>query len=93
MKHYRNTELIQGIAFVAKQLRKEKSSKLSQEEVMNDIKIKDEISVHIGRIETGGNITVSSLSLLCDYYGISLSEFMGRVEDKMREQKQKRKRR
>ena len=43
---------------------------VSQETVYEDT------GLHIGRIETERhNITVSTLSRLCDYYGITLSEF------------------
>lgn len=94
MRHYRNNELLLGIASVAKELREHRKPKISQETVMNDIKIKTNISIHLGRIETGGiNITISNLSLLCDYYEISLSDFMERVEESIRKQKLKRKKR
>ena len=87
MKHYKNNQLLIGIAEVATKLRGAKSSKLSQEDVMNDIKINTGISIHIGRIETAvNNITISNLSLLCDYYGVSLSKFFSLVENEMKKE-------
>ena len=83
MNQYRNDELLTGIAIIAKQLREKLG--LSQEEVVNDIKIKTGISIHIGRIETAvGNISVSNLSLLCEYYNIPLSKFMVKIEEAMK---------
>lgn len=86
MKQYRDKKLLEAIAKVAKELRKEKGDKLTQEGVMNDFKLEKNITIHIGRIETGAtNLSVSQLRLLCEYYGITLSAFMKRVENKMRE--------
>ncbi|MBZ4188058.1 helix-turn-helix domain-containing protein [Niabella beijingensis] len=77
---YRNDELLTGIAIVAKQLREK--LELSQEEVVNDIKIRTDIAIHIGRIETAvGNISISNLSLLCEYYNIPLSKLMTKAEE------------
>ncbi len=79
MKQYRDHKLLKGIAIVAKQLREDKG--LSQEDVMNEIKIQSNINIHIGRIETAvGNMTISNLSVLCNYYNISLSKFFSKVE-------------
>ena len=51
-----------------KQLREEKG--VSQEIFYIDT------DIHIARIETGKlNITVSTLKDICDYFGISLSDF------------------
>ena len=92
MSQYRNSDLLTGIAAVAKQLREARDPSPSQEEVMTEIKIKTNISIHIGRIETAvTNISISSLSLLCDYYNISLSEFMKKVELEIQRLKRKRK--
>lgn len=86
MSQYRNDKLLTGIAIIAKQLREK--LELSQEEVVSDIKIKTNISIHIGRIETAvGNISVSNLSLLCEYYNIPLSKFMAKVEDAIKKTK------
>lgn len=92
MPQHRNSDLLTGIAVVAKQLRDARDPSPSQEEVMTEIKIKTNISIHIGRIETAvTNISISSLSLLCDYYNISLSEFMKKVEIEIQKLKRKRK--
>ena len=51
-----------------KKLRMQKG--LSQEEVYNDT------NVHVARIESAKtNPTISSLSVLCKYFGITLQEF------------------
>lgn len=64
----RDTELLQAIAARLRKLRKERG--LSQIDVYIDT------DIHIGRVERGmTNITVSTLSLLCEHYGISLREF------------------
>ena len=56
---------------VARRLRQIRESKgLSQESVFIDT------DYNIGRIEVGNtNITISTLSILCNYYGISLKDF------------------
>lgn len=86
MKQYRDKKLLEAIASVAATLRKEKKKGLTQEEVMNDLKINYNITVHIGRIETAvTNLSVSQLRLLCNYYNISLTDFFEKVEDKLSE--------
>jgi transcriptional regulator with XRE-family HTH domain len=73
MPQIRDTRLLQKIAIVIKELRDKQS--LTQEDVYNDT------NIHIGRIETArANLTVSSLSALCKYFKISLSEFHKKVE-------------
>ena len=63
-----NKELLDKIALRIKQLRNEKN--ISQLSFYNDTEI------HIARIELGKiNITVSTLKEICDYFGITLSEF------------------
>jgi transcriptional regulator with XRE-family HTH domain len=48
---------------------------VSQEEIYN------ETDIHIGRIESRKlNITVSTLSKLCDYFGISLETFFREIK-------------
>ena len=67
-KQWRNDALITKIARRLKDLRVEKN--LSQEIVYFNI------GIHIGKIETEKyNITVSTLSKLGDYYGVTLEEF------------------
>jgi transcriptional regulator with XRE-family HTH domain len=74
MPQIKDTKLLQKIALVIKQLRETKD--VTQEEVYNDI------NIHIGRIETAkANLSVSTLSALCKYFKIKLSEFHRMVED------------
>jgi transcriptional regulator with XRE-family HTH domain len=73
MEQIRDTKLLQRIALIIKQLREGKG--VSQEEVYNDI------NIHIGRIETAkANLTVSTLSALCKYFKVTMSEFFEMVE-------------
>lgn len=74
MRQIRDTKLLQKIALVIKQLRDTKG--VSQEEVYNDT------NIHIGRIETAkANLSVSTLSALCKYFKIKLSDFHKMVEE------------
>ena len=73
MPQIRDKKLLQKIAIVIKELRNNMA--LSQEEVYN------ETNIHIGRIETAkANLSVSTLSALCKFFKITLSEFHKRVE-------------
>jgi len=73
MPQIRDKKLLQKIAIVIKELRN--NIELSQEEVYN------ETNIHIGRIETAkANLSVSTLSALCKYFKITLSDFHKRVE-------------
>jgi DNA-binding Xre family transcriptional regulator len=72
MEQKRDTELLQKVVLVLKALR----GRTSQQTVYN------ETNIHIGRIEAEAeNITISTLSYLCKYFGLSLSEFFRRVEE------------
>ena len=67
-KQWRNDVLIEEIARKLKDLRIGRG--VSQETVYFNT------GIHIGKIETEKyNITVSTLSKLCDYYQITLEEF------------------
>lgn len=60
--------LLKKISFKIKELRLARG--LSQEQFYN------ETDIHIGRIETGRlNLTVSTLSKICQFLNISLSDF------------------
>lgn len=73
MGQLRDTQLLQKIAIVIKQLREDQG--LSQEDVYNDT------NIHIGRIETAkANLSVSTLSALCKYFKLPLSEFHRKIE-------------
>jgi len=64
----KNSKLLSLVGNRLREIRKERD--LSQESVYIDTEI------HIARIETGKqNITVSTLSILCNYYAITLREF------------------
>ncbi|MEZ5035525.1 MAG: helix-turn-helix transcriptional regulator [Chitinophagaceae bacterium] len=74
MGQIKNTALLKKIALLLKQLREENN--LTQEDVYYDT------SIHIGRIESFKiNITVSTLSALCDYYDVSLHEFFKKMDN------------
>ena len=64
----KNTILISKIAIRIKKLRDEKS--ITQEKFFIDT------DIHIARIESGkSNVTVSTLSSICEYLEISLTDF------------------
>ena len=74
MAQIRDAKLLQKIALVIKELREARN--LTQEDVYNDT------NIHVGRIETAkANLSVSTLSALCKYFKIRISEFHKRVED------------
>ena len=55
---------------------------LSQESVITDIMDSKKTTLNLARIETGkGNISASTIYLLCEYYKISLSDFFKKVEE------------
>lgn len=73
MRRVIDKKLLQKIALVVKELREEVD--FSQEDVYN------ETNIHIGRIETAkANLSVSTLSALCKFFKIKLSDFLKRVE-------------
>jgi len=74
MRQLRDTKLLKKIAIVLKRLREEKG--VTQEQVYNDT------NIHIGRIETASaNLSVSTLSALCKYFKVKLSDFHRLVEE------------
>ena len=74
MEQIRDNKLLQKISIVIKELREEKG--VTQEEVYKDT------NIHVGRIETAkANLSVSTLSALCKYFKIRVSEFFKRVEN------------
>jgi transcriptional regulator with XRE-family HTH domain len=69
----KDSALLKKISKRIKSLREEKG--ITQEEFYNDT------NIHLGRIETArGNITVSTLSVICKYFNISISEFFEGVD-------------
>jgi transcriptional regulator with XRE-family HTH domain len=80
MTQYKNYRLLKAISLVSKEYRELKN--VNQLEVNNDIKENKKVAFHIGRIEAAkNNVSISTLHLLCEYFGISLSDFMKRVEE------------
>lgn len=74
MKQIRDSKLLQKIALVIKELRN--ANNLTQEDVYNDT------NIHVGRIETSkANLSVSTLSSLCKYFKIKVSDFFKMVEN------------
>lgn len=74
MPQIRDIKLLQKIAIAIKELREKEE--LTQEDVYNDT------NIHIGRIETArANLSVSTLSALCKYFKVSLSDFHKKVEN------------
>lgn len=72
-KQLQNTELSKRIVFCIKELRKSKNITL---EVFYF-----DTGIHLARIEQGKqNITVATLSKICDYLDIRLSDFFKLVE-------------
>ena len=69
MAKYRDDILIEKIIFKIRKLREEKG--ISQQV------LSDATNIHIARIEAKKrDISVSTLKLLCDYFDITLSEFL-----------------
>lgn len=80
MKQIKNIQLLAAIRKVLQDLRAE--TKLTQDAVIIDIFDAKNVTINLARIETGdGNISPSTLFLLCEYYKISISNFFKRVED------------
>jgi transcriptional regulator with XRE-family HTH domain len=74
-KQVLNTDLIEKIVFLIKQLRK--SKKITLEVFYFDT------GIHLARIEQGKqNITISTLSEICKYLEIKLSDFFILLESK-----------
>ncbi len=68
MNHVRSQQLLWWIAWRIKRLREDRG--VSQEMMYMDTQI------HVARIETAKvNITLSTLEVICRYFGISFSEF------------------
>ena len=80
MEQIKNERLLSTVKLVLKELRAKTG--LTQEQVANNIKANKDLSIHIGRNETGNqNMTISTLYELCEYYKIPISDFFKRVEE------------
>ncbi len=74
-KQYIDRELVAEVAKKLRQLREDRG--ISQDIVDMDI------DTNASRIERGmANITISTLSKLCKYYGVSLEEFFRGISTK-----------
>ncbi len=74
-KQLQNTELSQRMVFCIKQIRKTKNITLEA--------FYFDTGIHLARIEQGKqNITIATLSRICDYFEMSLSDFFLLVEKK-----------
>ena len=74
MAQVRDSQLIKKIALRLKGLRE--NIGLTQEQLYNDT------DIHIARIESSKvNPSVSTISRLCEYFGITLTEFFRGIDD------------
>jgi transcriptional regulator with XRE-family HTH domain len=74
-KQLQNTELSKRIVFCIKEIRKTKNITLEA--------FYFDTGIHLARIEQGKqNITIATLSKICEYFEISLSAFFLLVEEK-----------
>jgi transcriptional regulator with XRE-family HTH domain len=72
-KQLQNNELSQKIVLCIKEIRKAKNVTLEA--------FYFDTGIHLARIEQGKqNITVATLSKICDYFEINLSDFFSNVE-------------
>jgi len=80
MKEIKNNELLSAMRKVFKELRAE--TNLSQGAVVADIFDAKNVTINMARIETGvGDISSSTIFLLCEYYKITIANFFKRVEE------------
>lgn len=80
MAQIKNDRLLSAIRKVLQELRAKTG--MTQEAVILDIAETKKTTINLARIETGdGNISPSTIYLLCEYYKISISDFFRRVED------------
>ena len=79
MGQIKNDQLLIAIRQVLKELRAK--TNLVQGHIITDISDSNKVVINLGRIETTGNVTTPTLFVLCEYYGISLSDFFARVEE------------
>ena len=80
MEQIKNERLLSAVKLVLKELRAKTG--LTQEQIANNIKANKDLSIHIGRNETGNqNMTISTIYELCEYYKVSISDFFKRVEE------------
>lgn len=77
-----------SIEMVLKDLRMEKGISqgkkkgISQSDVNIDFANNYNITLNMGRVESDPNFTLTNLFLICRYFGITISDFFQRVEQK-----------
>ena len=80
-KQYVNKDFVKAVCDILKEIR-ERDDRTQDDvsvDIFNDIKY----NFHIGRLETsGGNMRLSTLFELCKTYGVSMSEFFKKLEEK-----------
>ncbi|WP_415060461.1 helix-turn-helix domain-containing protein [Flavobacterium sp.] len=77
-KQVKNTELLKSIVICIQQIRKSKNITLEM--------FYFDTGIHLARIEQGKqNITVSTLSKICEYFSIQMSDFFLLVEKEYNE--------
>ncbi|WP_300439160.1 hypothetical protein [Christiangramia sp.] len=80
-KQYINKNLVKAVCDLLKEIREEDGR--IQDDVSTDIFNDIKYNFHIGRLETsGGNMRISTLFELCKSYGIPVSEFFKKLEEK-----------
>lgn len=80
MAQIKNERLLVAIRKVLQELRAKTG--MAQGAVILDIAETKKTTINLARIETGeGNLSPSTIFLLCEYYHISISDFFRRVEE------------
>ena len=80
MKQLKNIQLLAAIKKVLQELRAE--GKLTQDAVIADVFDSKNVTINLARIETGkGDISTTTIFLLCEYYKVSISDFFKLVEE------------
>ena len=73
-KQYQDKELLEKIILIIKEVRKKHGVTLET--------FYFDTGIHLARIEQGKtNISVSTLSKICDYFNLELSQFFSEVEN------------
>ena len=73
MAQLRNKKLLKKVSLRIKELRD--ASNITQEDFYNDT------GINIGRIESAVNdLSISTLSRICEYFDISIQEFFSKVK-------------
>lgn len=73
MGQYKDEKLLKKIAMEIKRLRREKG--ITQDHFYYDT------NIHIARIETGKvNPSISTIKSICNYFGVSLTDFFEEIE-------------